>query len=69
MLDNPWIWYYYPRMAFKGSKVDLVVAQHLLDGGKTVREVAISQGVSTQAIYRLLARGTLTRPDQDSSET
>lgn len=48
-------------MAFTGSKIDHAEAQRLLDEGKTVREVAISQGVSTQAIYRLLQRGTLFR--------
>lgn len=56
-------------MASKGNKVDLAEAQRMLDEGKSIREVAVSQDASTQAIYRLLKRGTLTRPDQDSPES
>ncbi len=37
-------------------------AQKLLDAGLTVREVAIATGVTTQAIYKRLKAGTLTRP-------
>lgn len=51
------------------KKLDLVAAQHLLDGGKSVREVAYSQGVSTQRVYQLLAEGRLTRPEKDSTES
>lgn len=54
-------------MAFKGSKANLPEAQRMLDAGKTVREVAASQGVTRQAIYRLLQRGTLTRPKKQAS--
>lgn len=56
-------------MVFKGSKADLPEAQRMLSAGKTVREVAASQGVTRQAIYRLLQRGTLTRPTKDSPES
>lgn len=58
-------------MAFKGSKANLTEAQAQLDSGMSVREIAESQGVSRQAIYRLLKRGTLKRPStaQDSPES
>lgn len=52
-----------------GSKVDIEEAQRLLDEGKSVRDVAISQGVSTQRVYQLIYSGRLTRPDQDSPES
>lgn len=51
-------WY----MEFTRSKANLAEAQRMLDVGKTVREVAESQGVSTQAVYGLLQRGSLKRP-------
>jgi DNA invertase Pin-like site-specific DNA recombinase len=54
-------------MAFTGSKVDLNESQRLLDEGNSVREVAISQGVSTQAVYRLIQRGTLMRAQTPST--
>lgn len=54
-------------MVFKGSKANLPEAQQMLSAGKTVREVAESQGVTRQAIYRLLKRGTLSRPGTDQS--
>lgn len=43
------------------SKADHVAAQRMLDQGKSVREVAASQGVSTQAIYKALKSGLLSR--------
>lgn len=57
----------YSHMGFTGSTIDHADAQRLLDEGKSVREVAISQGVTTQAIYRLIQRGTLKRETQAPS--
>jgi hypothetical protein len=52
-----------------GSKVDLEDAQRQLDAGRSIREVAISQGVSTQRLYQLIHSGRLKRPEQDSPES
>lgn len=54
-------------MGFTGSTADLEAAQRLLDEGKTVREVADSQGITTQAVYRLIQRGTLVRTQAPSA--
>ncbi|MBA3841035.1 MAG: hypothetical protein H0X39_00170 [Actinobacteria bacterium] len=56
-------------MGFTGSKADLAAAQQMLDDGKSIREVAISQDVSTQAIYRLIQRGTLNVPARSAADS
>lgn len=49
-------------MESSARKVDLEQAQQELDAGRSVREVAYSQGVSTQRIYQFINENRLLRP-------
>lgn len=44
------------------TKVDLQEAQQMLADGMTVRQVAATFEVTTQAVYDLIRRGKLDRP-------
>jgi hypothetical protein len=48
-------------------KLDRELASELLTQGRTVRQVAIELGVSTQAIYEAIRLGQVVRPEVHSA--